>query len=108
MITKSPALLAREREIFDRYTAALADLLAEETGARPGDAAPMVVANALVGLHRALLDYVRDGVIAGRSSNALSRGMRAQAGQALELLERGLGDYGVRGGGSEDPPPVRV
>ena len=106
MIRKSPALLAREREIFERYTSALADLLAEETGARPGDAAPRVVANALVGIHRALLDYVRDGVIAGRSGSALSRGMRTQAAQALELLEGGLGSYGVRGGGSEDPPPV--
>jgi AcrR family transcriptional regulator len=108
MITKSPALLARQREIFERYTAALAHLLAEETGARPGDAAPRVVANALVGIHRALLDYVRDGVSAGRSSNALFRGMRAQAAQALELLERGLGEYGVRGGGPEDPPPVGI
>ena len=25
---------------------------------------------------------------------------------AFELLEGGLGRYGVRGGGSEDPPPV--
>jgi AcrR family transcriptional regulator len=96
MITKSPALLAREREIFERYTSVLADLLGEETGARPGDAAPRLVANALVGIHRALLDYVRDGVIAGRSSSTLSRGVRAQAAQALDLLEHGLADYGVR------------
>ena len=35
MITESPALLAREQQIFAGYTDALAALIAEETGARP-------------------------------------------------------------------------
>ena len=34
MITESPALLAREQQIFAGYTASLAALLAEETGGR--------------------------------------------------------------------------
>ena len=36
MITESRALLARERQILERYTASLAALVAEETGARAG------------------------------------------------------------------------
>ena len=37
MITESPALQAREQQIFAGYTASLAALLAEETGRDPAD-----------------------------------------------------------------------
>ena len=40
MITASPALLARERQILARYTDALAKLIADETGASGGDPRP--------------------------------------------------------------------
>src|SRR4051812_30718540 len=59
IITESPALLARERQVFDRYAEALTKLLAKETGADAGDSVARVVANALLGLHRALIDQVR-------------------------------------------------
>jgi len=36
MVSSSPALLAREEQVFARYTASLAALIAEETGAGPG------------------------------------------------------------------------
>src|SRR5881392_681009 len=42
MIERSPALLARERQIFERFTLALVALLAEETGARPDAMEPRV------------------------------------------------------------------
>src|ERR687898_659195 len=35
VISESPALLARERQVFARYAEALAALIADETGARP-------------------------------------------------------------------------
>ena len=35
MIAESPALLAREQQIFNGFTASLAALLAEEQGLRP-------------------------------------------------------------------------
>src|SRR3954447_21114921 len=41
-ITESAALLARERQIFDRYTTSLAALMAEETGAGQDDVEPWV------------------------------------------------------------------
>src|SRR5262249_47332131 len=47
MIAASPALLAREQQIFARYTDTLAELIADETGAKAGDSRPHVVANAL-------------------------------------------------------------
>jgi hypothetical protein len=59
LITGSSALLAREQQIYAGYAAALAALIAEETRARPDDIAPWVAANAMIGLHKALVDYVR-------------------------------------------------
>ena len=95
VITESPALLARERQVFDRYADALAAFLAEDTGAEPGDVAPRVVANALIGLHRALIDYVRENALAGAPAARIRKGVRAEAERAIALLERGLGKYGT-------------
>jgi AcrR family transcriptional regulator len=94
MISESPALLAREREIFERYTASLAALTADETRARRGDVEPWVVANALMGVHRALVDYTRRRILAGARNPRLAREVRVQGKRALEGLEGGLGRYG--------------
>ena len=96
VITESPALLARERQVFGRYTASLARLIVEETGAGPDDVEPWVAANALMGVHRGLIDYVRRDVLAGGQASEIARRLRAQATRALALLERGLGDYAIR------------
>jgi MftR C-terminal domain len=96
VITESPALLARERQVFAKYAQALAALIAEETGARPGAIEPQVVANLLLGVHRALIDYVRVRALAGAPASQVARELRARAKRAFELLEDGLGDYGVR------------
>jgi AcrR family transcriptional regulator len=96
VITESPALLAREREVFDRYTSSLASLLAEETKAREGAIEPLVVASALIDVHRMLIGYVRERTLAGDPARDVARGVRAQAKRAFAVLERGLADYGVR------------
>ena len=97
VITESPALLAREQHVFERYTVSLAALLAEETGARPEDVEARVVANALIGVHRALIDEVRRRVLAGEDDlDRLARDLRAAARRALRRLESGLGSYGRR------------
>jgi AcrR family transcriptional regulator len=98
VISDSPALLAREQQIFADYTASLADLLAEETSTRPGSVEPRVVANALIGVHRALVEYSRSEVLAGTRNPTLVRRVRAQGRAALAALDRGLGDYGVKQG----------
>jgi AcrR family transcriptional regulator len=96
IITESPALLARERQVFDRYAQTLAALLAEETGAKPDDSVPRVVANALLGLHRALIDQVRREALAGTPVAEIRDGVRAGAERAIAQLTQGLAGYGVR------------
>jgi AcrR family transcriptional regulator len=95
-ITESPALLAREQQIYAKYTEALARLLASETGASPGDLQPWVVARSLVALHQGLIDYSRREIVAGARNPTLARRVRTQAQQALALLANGLADYGTR------------
>ena len=97
VITGSPALLAREREVLGRYTAALAALLAEETGAGADALEPRVVAEALIGVHRSLIDYVRRRTLAGDDDlDRLGRDLRTQTKRALRRLEAGLASYGRR------------
>jgi hypothetical protein len=86
----------REREIFERYTDSLARLLAEETGAAPDDVEPRVVATALMGVHRALVDFTRRRIVAAERNPRLHRRVRAQGRRALETLGRGLEGYGER------------
>ena len=96
MIVASPSLLAREQQIFAGYTSTLAVLLAAEAGADEDDVAPRVAANALMGVHRALVDFTRRRIVAGARHPNLAREVRAQADDALALLERGLGNYSAR------------
>jgi AcrR family transcriptional regulator len=92
LISESPTLLARERQIHARYTDALAALVADETDARPQDIAPWIAANAMMGLHVALVAYVRQQVLAGELDQIrIGRELRAQAREAVALLEQGLG-----------------
>jgi AcrR family transcriptional regulator len=95
MITQSPALLAREQQVFAGYTASLAALIADERGADADDIEPWVAANAMMGVHRALVDYARRRILEGARHPRLAREILAQSDQALTLLERGLGDYAV-------------
>jgi AcrR family transcriptional regulator len=95
-IAESPALLAREQRIFAGYTDSLAALIAEETGSDPQAVEPWAVANALMGVHRALVGYARGLIVAGVRNPQLARQVRAQGKRALDVLERGLGDYGLR------------
>ena len=97
LIGGSPALQTREREIVAHYTQRLAELLAAETGARPGDVEPWAVASALMGAHRALVAYVRSIVLDGRRGPRLAAQARSQAIRAFARLESGLSDYATRG-----------
>jgi AcrR family transcriptional regulator len=93
IIAASPSLLARERQIYDRYTRALASVIVDEGAAGPDDVEPWVVANAIIGVHRGLVDYVRRNVLAGKGGPSLARRVRAQAERALAVLDRGLAGY---------------
>jgi AcrR family transcriptional regulator len=102
MIAASPALLAREREIFARYTASLAALIAADTGAEAGDLRPWAAAHALMGVHQALIGFVRRRLADAPADPArLARDVRARGRQALALLGQGLGSYGEAGAALE-------
>jgi len=108
VITQSPALLGREQQIYSKYIDALAELLATETRARPGDLEPRLVARTLIGLHEALVDYSRREILAGTRNPTLVRRVRRQAQQAIELLSKGLGDYGTRPGRRTSHRPTAI
>ena len=91
VITGSPALMAREREILESYTNTLAGFIAEERGMARDDVEPWVVANALIGIHRALIAYVHREALAGVENRRIARDMRAQGERALARLEHGIG-----------------
>jgi AcrR family transcriptional regulator len=97
MITESPSLLAREQQIFAGYTASLAALLAEETGADAADVRPLVAANAMMGVHRALVHHARGRVVEGMRHPRLAAEVRARAEEALALLDEGLERYAIKG-----------
>jgi MftR C-terminal domain len=93
VIAASPALQAREQQAFARTAEALAALLAADTGAPPDDHDAQVVANALVGVQRALVDYTRRRVLSDEEPARLAADVRAIAQRAFALLEHGLGGY---------------
>lgn len=82
----SPSLAARERQIVDRYTRELAELM---DGPEP-DVEAVAVATALMGAHRAVVDHVRRRVQAGARGDALADDARTQIRRAFGRLERGL------------------
>ncbi|MGA8459836.1 MAG: hypothetical protein WB800_30855, partial [Streptosporangiaceae bacterium] len=70
-------------------------------GANPADLTSQVVANTLIGIHRAILDYVRQRITADPADpRRLARALQADCQKALDLLAAGLAGYDVR------PPPA--
>ena len=96
VIEQSPALRAREQQVFERYTESLADLLATDTGAPRGAIEPWVAANAVMGLHRALVQHARVQVLAGARNPELAHDLRARAEEARAMLAAGLGGYAAK------------
>ncbi|MEU6375683.1 TetR family transcriptional regulator [Streptomyces sp. NPDC046909] len=88
LIADSPALRAREQ----RALATCADALAETLG---GDIGARVVADALFGVHRALIELVRHRILADDDPASLAADVRRLATEAFSLLEGGMRDYGI-------------
>jgi AcrR family transcriptional regulator len=96
LIASSPALLAREQQALNQAAGELGLLLAADTGAPAGDEAACGAANALLGMHRALIDFTRRRVLADDDLTGLAAEVQSQAEAAFDLLARGLGDYAVK------------
>ncbi|MGY1917172.1 TetR/AcrR family transcriptional regulator [Blastococcus sp. SYSU DS0973] len=96
VIRGSRTLQIREREILGELTGSLADLIAEETAAKPGQIEPWLAAHAILGLYASLLDLARDRVLDGISGPDLSAELRRQGRRGLALLQFGLAGYAKR------------
>ncbi|HEY3085000.1 MAG TPA: helix-turn-helix domain-containing protein [Candidatus Dormibacteraeota bacterium] len=97
LIAGSAALQVREREIVARHTRELAAKLARETRSGADDIEAFAVANALMGLHRGLVEHVRSEVRAGSGGRELAAEFRRLARRAFGRLEKGLATYAVKG-----------
>lgn len=96
MITDSPALVARLREFHEVREAALAQALAEDTGAAAADITPRVAASQLAGVQRVLFEEILRRLLAGESGDDIAAALRGYAHTAFDALEPGLGSYAVR------------
>ncbi|MFI5488792.1 TetR/AcrR family transcriptional regulator [Micromonospora echinaurantiaca] len=96
MVTGSPALAARLREFHDDRERALARVLAEETGADPGDLLPRVAAAQLGGVLRLLLEETLRLTLTGHGNDEIARIVTAHVRTAFGALEPALGAYAVR------------
>ncbi|MFW3173058.1 TetR/AcrR family transcriptional regulator [Geodermatophilus sp. CPCC 206100] len=96
VIRGSRTLQVREREIIGELTVALAELIAEETRAEPGELSPWLAAHSVLGLYAALLELARDRVLAGVPGPELSAELRARGERGLALLQFGLAGYAKR------------
>jgi AcrR family transcriptional regulator len=93
LIEESPALRAKELEVMARFHRTLAQVLQEELRCTELDA--RIAASLLVGVHWQFFVTARKRALAGRHGPAAARRLRADLARAYELLEHGLGDFGV-------------
>ncbi|MFG3254859.1 TetR/AcrR family transcriptional regulator [Streptomyces sp. NPDC048172] len=96
MVADSPTLTARLRDLHDQREAALADVLAAETAAAPGDLLPGAAAAQLATAHRTLFQYTVDLTLEGFSDRKTAVALDRAAHQVFGLLEGPLADYAVR------------
>jgi AcrR family transcriptional regulator len=87
MIAESPALLAREQASYDQAATALADVIARTTSIRADAAA---AAHLVLGVHKSLVAYTREQVLAGTDGATLNRRVAARTRSGYSLLRRGL------------------
>jgi hypothetical protein len=73
-----------------------APVVAFRRGKPREDVEAAVVASALMGAQRTLVDYVRASVMAGRRGPELTADARTQGRRAFKRLERGLADYAIK------------
>ncbi|GHH51588.1 TetR/AcrR family transcriptional regulator [Streptomyces candidus] len=98
MITESPTLTARLRDLHDRREEALFRVLAAEMGAAEGDLGPRAVAAQLGSTERVLFQRIMELTLDGQPDDRIAAMIADDARQVFGLLERALGDYAVRCG----------
>jgi AcrR family transcriptional regulator len=99
IIDASQALLGAEQQIYGRYTDRLATLIAGDPTQPCDSLQAWVIANALMGVHRALVRYVRTALLGGAAPTRVNRDVRRLASVMFAQLDRGLAGYGRHGTG---------
>lgn len=87
VIASSPALQARERQAFAQIAHDLAGELGED------GLVARAVANALVGVHAALVEHVRRRLLSNADPTTIADEVRAHGERVFDLLEHGLAGY---------------
>jgi len=93
ILAASPALQARQREIFHRQEQSLAREIAATTGATSDQLEPRIIAAAVLGAMRALWEQGLAQLASGRPHPSPAT-LRDDLDKAFGLLAGGLGDYG--------------
>ena len=93
LIHDTPALRTYGREVTARGLDRLAEAIAEEARAEPGDLRPRALAAALLGTQSAVFDAALPRLAAGEHPKAFIDELLARADEAYDLLADGFGDY---------------
>jgi AcrR family transcriptional regulator len=90
LVCGSPALIARERAMFDEQEAALAESLIAELEAPPSDITPRIAAAELSAVFRVLYYEGRRRLMAGEPTEAIVGALRAAARASFDQIRDGL------------------
>ncbi|MFI5838655.1 hypothetical protein ACIA8K_02905 [Catenuloplanes sp. NPDC051500] len=93
LIRETPALLQRLAGFSARNTGALAEALAEATGAAPDDVLARTAAAQLNAVAHELTTRNANRIVAGQSADEAYPLALAEANAAYGMLRAGLGDY---------------
>ena len=96
LVRGSKALRDRLFLGWEREAAVLAPVIAEEAGEAPDAIAPAAVARALAWTHRVVFRAAFTRLLDGEDPQSVAAGLRGEAQRAYDLLEGGLGGYGLR------------
>jgi AcrR family transcriptional regulator len=99
LVAASTALRNRLSIGWERESAQLAPVIAEQAGDGAADLVPMVVARTLAWTHRLTFRAASTRLLAGEDQRAVAADLREQAARAFDLLEEGLAGYGAGDGG---------
>jgi AcrR family transcriptional regulator len=104
-IAAVPRLVAGSRSLRDRLflaweqeAALLTPVIVDQVGAPEGDLVAAVVARTLAWTHRLVFRSALLRLLAGDDQRAVAADLREDATRAYDLLERGLGGYGLTPG----------
>ncbi|BDM74303.1 TetR family transcriptional regulator (plasmid) [Streptomyces nigrescens] len=98
MMRAAPTLTARLEDLGRQMTDALAAVLAEETGARPGDQTPRVVASQIGWFHSLVYSEIGRRIVAGEKPTTIAKGVL----DLLDVVEQMLGERALNYATRED------